>query len=111
MIRIVLSDSTHRFVIVPLLGPSHVLGADWGFDATFCGAGKAYAMEALHSGADIVPCAVIVHLKEVKNTECLYVHFNYRIVCHLTSCHFSSYSVTVIRNDSTILFLIVPHYS
>lgn len=32
-----------RFFIVPLLTPSHILGADWGFDALFCNAARIFA--------------------------------------------------------------------
>lgn len=32
-----------RFFVVPLLLPSHILGADWGFDALFCNAARIFA--------------------------------------------------------------------
>ena len=37
-----------RFLVLPLAAPSHILGADWGFDALFC---RAAALFAAHSAA------------------------------------------------------------
>ena len=34
-----------RFLVTPLLGAAHVLGADWGVDALFCRAARMYASE------------------------------------------------------------------
>ncbi len=52
--------------LTPMIQPTHILGADWGFDETFCKAAKFFAKTSLYQDyvpASIdssVPCALLV---------------------------------------------------
>lgn len=47
-----------RFFVVPLLAPSHILGADWGFDALFCNAARIFAQQNGRSESEHV-CMIV----------------------------------------------------
>ena len=57
-----------RFLVVPMAAPSHILGADWGFDALFCRAAAAFSAATAAEGEAAAagnhdkgePCVVVV---------------------------------------------------
>ena len=57
-----------RFLVVPMAAPSHILGADWGFDALFCRAAAAFSAATAAEGEAAAagnrdkgePCVLVV---------------------------------------------------
>lgn len=63
-----------RFIVVPMLRPLHILGADWGFDDLFCTAAANYdlasrpLMDSMARGRNVT-CAVIVGGSSIRHLD------------------------------------------